>query len=107
MLKKVWSHVREVEKPAAGGVGHRAVMIIGSSSSLTPRKVPGRNTRVKKVMTCMEDESRAVCRAMWYMLSVTSSILRAESSILCEVSCPLSANTLLTSVLYDWRMELY
>lgn len=83
VLKNVWSDVREL-------LDDFRLEVI----SLTPRNVPGRNIMVKKVMTCIDAESRAVCL-------VTISILLAESSILLEVSWLLSAKSLLISMLYD------
>lgn len=85
VLKKVWSDVRE-------DVGDSRCNEV--NNSLTPRKVPGRSSNVMKVITCIEAESLAVCLAMMYMLSVTASIL-------IEVFWPLSAKSLLISVLYD------
>lgn len=96
VLKNVWLDVRE-------SVGD----IMFKVTSLTPKKVPGRRTRVTKVMTLMEAESLAVARAISSMPSVTFSILIAESSILSEIPCPLRVNSLLISMLYDWRMASY
>lgn len=96
VLKNVWLDVRE-------SVGD----LILEVTSLTPKKVPGRRTRVTKVMTLMDAESLAVARAISSMLSVTFSILIAESSILSETPCPLRVKSLFISMLYDWRMVSY
>ena len=96
VLKNVWLDVRE-------SVDDFMLEVI----ILTPRKVPGRRTRVTKVITLMDAESLAVARAIFSMLSVTFSILMAESSTLSEIPCPLSVKSLFISMLYDWRMESY
>lgn len=96
VLKNVWLDVRESVDD-----------LILEVTSLTPRKVPGRRTRVTKVMTLMDAESLAVARAISSMLSVTFSILMEESSILSEIPCPLSVKSLFISMLYDWRIVSY
>lgn len=96
VLKNVWVDVRESVDDFMFEV-----------TSLTPKKVPGRRTSVTKVITLMDAESLAVARAISSMLSVTFSILIAESSILSEIPWPLRVKSLFISMLYDWRMVSY